>query len=252
MRRRFLQTYKKGGENLTLVSLEDNNEIYLNVLVGIAVGEVEMRVNGDSKWEPNGTVILNKGDFIEYRGTISKIGAGSNRMGTFMISKKVDLYGDCTSILKDRILFSSSLAHLFENTPVVNVHSTFLPATALAVGCYEYMFNGCTSLTTAPELPATTLAELCYWGMFNGCTSLTVAPELPATTLIRECYSDMFEGCKKLNYIKMLATDISAYNCLYSWVNKVSSTGTFVKNKNATWNVTGTSGIPSGWNIQYA
>ena len=34
------------------------------------------------------------------------------------------------------------------------------------------MFKCCTSLTTAPVLPATTLAEGCYQGMFEGCTSL--------------------------------------------------------------------------------
>ncbi len=35
------------------------------------------------------------------------------------------------------------------------------------------MFSGCTSLTKAPELPATTLAEGCYQKMFNKCTKLS-------------------------------------------------------------------------------
>jgi hypothetical protein len=48
----------------------------------------------------------------------------------------------------------------------------------------------------------------------------------------------------------MLATDISAGFCLYDWVKGVASSGTFVKNKNATWNVTGVNGVPSGWTIQ--
>jgi hypothetical protein len=75
------------------------------------------------------------------------------------------------------------------------------------------------------------------------------APELPATTLAQGCYQSMFNGCTKLNYIKMLATDISASYCLYNWVKDVASTGTFVKNKDATWNVTGAHGIPSGWTV---
>ena len=33
------------------------------------------------------------------------------------------------------------------------------------------------------------------------------------------------------------------------WVDGVASSGTFVKNKNATWNVTGYDGIPSGWAV---
>ena len=124
-----------------------------------------------------------------------------------------------------------------------------LPATTLAGGCYAYMFYGCTGLTTASELPATTLANRCCELMFYGCTSLTTAPELPATMLTDYCYYCMFRGCKKLKYIKMLATDISASSCLSEWVAAVSSTGTFVKNKNATWDVTGSSGIPTGWTV---
>jgi hypothetical protein len=32
--------------------------------------------------------------------------------------------------------------------------------------------------------------------MFNGCSSLTQAPELPATTLANYCYNYMFGNCK--------------------------------------------------------
>jgi hypothetical protein len=41
----------------------------------------------------------------------------------------------------------------------------------------------------------------------------------------------MFWGCGKLNKITMLATDISATDCLKNWVKYVSSNGTFIKNK---------------------
>ena len=124
-----------------------------------------------------------------------------------------------------------------------------LPATTLASSCYYWMFYNCTSLTNAPELPATTLASSCYYDMFRGCSSLVTAPELPATTLANYCYYDMFRECSKLKYIKMLATDISATSCLSSWVDGVSSTGTFVKHSNMTSLPTGTSGIPSGWTV---
>ena len=123
-----------------------------------------------------------------------------------------------------------------------------LPATTLVSGCYQNMFYGCTSLTTAPELPATTLADSCYYMMFDGCTSLTTAPELPATTLADSCYRYMFSGCSNLNYIKCLATDISASNCTNNWVSGVVKTGTFVKASGISWS-TGTSGIPSGWEV---
>ena len=127
-----------------------------------------------------------------------------------------------------------------------------LPATTLAVCCYRFMFVNCTSLTTAPAvLPATVLTSNCYEAMFHGCSSLTTAPELPATTLYEYCYSYMFINCIKLNYIKMLATDISAEGCLMIWVTNVSPTGTFVKHPDA--NIpTGDDGIPSGWTVETA
>ena len=114
------------------------------------------------------------------------------------------------------------------------------------------MFNGCTSLTTAPELPATTLAESCYSSMFIDCTSLTTVPELPATTLANDCYHSMFYGCSNLNYIKAMFTTTPSTTYTTNWVSGVSSTGTFVKNSAASWNVSGIHGIPSGWTVQTA
>lgn len=81
------------------------------------------------------------------------------------------------------------------------------------------------------------------------CTSLTTAPELPATTLASFCYFNMFSRCSKLNSITMLATDISASNCLNEWVSGVASTGTFTKAAEMTTLPTGTSGIPEGWTV---
>ena len=60
------------------------------------------------------------------------------------------------------------------------------------------MFEGCTSLTQAPELPATDLEESCYQSMFQVCANLAEAPELPATTLAERCHYATFSGCTKL------------------------------------------------------
>ena len=121
-----------------------------------------------------------------------------------------------------------------------------------SVYCFGQLFYGCTSLTTAPVLPATTLANACYSQMFEGCTSLTASPELHATTLAEYCYQYMFRNCSSLNHIKMMANDISATSCLQLWVRDVAASGTFVKNSAAQWDVSGNSGVPSGWTIEYA
>jgi len=98
-----------------------------------------------------------------------------------------------------------------------------LPATTLANSCYLWMFSNCTSLTTAPALPATTLAQSCYSSMFNGCTSLTAAPELPATTLASTCYSGMFLRCTSLVTPPALPATTLAQGCYRSMFNSCTS-----------------------------
>lgn len=88
-----------------------------------------------------------------------------------------------------------------------------LPATTLANGCYTNMFRECTSLTTAPDLPATTLADYCYSAMFQGCSSLTTAPALPATTLASSCYFSMFYNCSSLTTAPALPATTLPANC---------------------------------------
>ena len=163
-----------------------------------------------------------------------------------------NMFHGCTSLttapeLPVTTLEKNCYAYMFQGCTGLT-SAPELPATTLADGCYYEMFEGCTRLTTAPVLPATTLVTYCYYSMFQGCTSLTTAPELPATTLASWCYYYMFAGCTNLNYIKCLATDISAAYCTDSWVYKVASSGRFVKNSAASW-TRGNDGIPTGWTV---
>jgi hypothetical protein len=59
----------------------------------------------------------------------------------------------------------------------------------------------------------------------------------------------MFSGCTSLNYIKCLATDISASDCTTIWVRNVAATGTFVKDSTMSDWETGNSGIPTDWEV---
>ena len=99
-------------------------------------------------------------------------------------------------------------------------------------------------------LPATTLKDGCYQDMFYGCKGIERAPELPALTLVKECYKEMFYDCSKLNYVKSLATDISATDCTKDWLVKA---GTEAASKKAVvdsetpWVIDNDSGIPVGW-----
>lgn len=171
-----------------------------------------------------------------------------------------EMFYACTSLTNVPNLPATTLAGwcyyfmFYACRSLTTVPSNLLPVTNLtgAYGCYSYMFADCSSLTAAPYLPATTVEDSCYTRMFRGCTSLTTAPVLPATTLVQWCYGGMFNGCTSLNYIKCLATDISASNCTADWVYNVASSGTFVKASSMSSWSSGVSGIPSGWSVQNA
>ena len=164
------------------------------------------------------------------------------------------MFANCTKLtsapdLHAKRLESNCYNYMFEGCTSLT-SAPELPATYLVRECYHSMFNGCTSLTSAPILPATTLDWGCYSEMFQGCTSLTSAPELPAKELIRNCYQLMFKDCSKLRYVKALFTTSPSEETTKDWLSGVAASGTFVKSKNATWNVTGVHGIPKGWKIE--
>ena len=101
------------------------------------------------------------------------------------------------------------------------------------------------------DLEQTTLAKYCYTRMFDGCTGLTSAPELPATTLKARCYRAMFRNCKNISIIKVHFTlwDISpGPGKTNGWVDGVSPTGTFYK-PSALPEEYGTGKIPTGWTV---
>ena len=231
------------------------------------------------------TIIVNSGDKVQFRGNNTQYATSESNYNSFSGSTALfKAKGNIMSLIygddfKNKLTISSTytFTSLFRNcTKLVSAENLILPATTLAENCYQYMFSGCTSLTTAPELPATTLATYCYsnmfdgctslttapelpartlashcyYNMFMGCTSLTTAPELPATTLATYCYSNMFDGCTSLNYIKCLATDISATNCTSNWVDGVAATGTFIKSPDMSRWIESSDGIPTGWTVE--
>ncbi len=262
------------------ITTRENNLTYL-----------EYSLDSGSTWLPmtsSKTPIVQAGNKIQFRNYM--LSNPNSGVGVFSSSGKYSVEGNIMSLLyaegfEDKTLLSGSTNNfiwLFRNsTNLVSAENFVLPATTLANFCYFQMFQGCTSLTTAPStLPATTLADYCYYGMFQGCTSLTTvpsnmlpattlatwcygnmfygctslttAPSLPATTLAYSCYYQMFQGCTNLNYIKCLATDISANSCTSYWVNGVAASGTFIKATSMTSWTTGANGIPSGWTITNA
>lgn len=222
--------------------------------INVESGDKVLLCGKNSSYE-NNTFSASTASF-NIKGNIMSLIGGHNFETATTITSMYTFYGlfERTKILsaENLILPSTTNRGCYMNMFYFSSLTTApeLPATTLDDWCYVGMFQGCTGLTTAPVLPATTLAIGCYSAMFYGCTGLTRAPELPATTLVDYCYGEMFLGCTNLNYIKCLATYISATNCTADWVKYITTSGTFVKASNVTW-PTGMSGIPTGWTVQF-
>lgn len=110
-----------------------------------------------------------------------------------------------------------SLYGMYENTDLTTLPT--LPLTSnLGYGCYSMMFNGCSGLTTTPDLPATQLADECYAYMFQGCSGLVNASVLPATQLKEGCYRGMFKNCTSLKRAALPAVNLKTdcYNEMFN------------------------------------
>lgn len=279
LRRRYMMNNKKSNNYLTL---EVRDLVGLNATISFS-NECEYYIDG--VWSTlavgESITVNNK---IQFRGNLTP--TTDNGIGTFTITRaNVVLSGNCMSMLfgddadKHDSLegYNYAFRNLFKGCKyLVEVDKGVLPATTLSKHCYSYMFYNCTKLTNTPDLPAINLADQCYsymfynctslvkavdilpamtmktqcyHNMFRNCTALTTAPELPALELISNCYYAMFNKCTSLNYIKAMFLTTPSSTTTSGWVSSVSTSGTFVKNKNATWDVVGDNGIPAGWTV---
>ena len=243
---------------LTFVPLEDSTFSFSKRGTG---DDIEYSIDGGA-WTSlasgANTPTVGAGHNIRWRAelTPNSTTTGSQGIGTFSATGLYDAMGNTMSLLYgDNYIGQITLTRTYtfyklwsNDTHIYRADRMVLPATTIVARCYQNLFENCTALTTAPALPATTLYKFCYAYMFRDCKSLTKSPILPASVLGETCYSNMFERCSALIHITCLATDRSASNPNYRWVNGVASTGTFVKDANTTW-PSGSSGIPDGWTV---
>ena len=242
----------------TIVSEDDNNTItlkntgYTNSSTSSTSYWYSVRIsastdNGNT-WSGFATSInsvrtlgtINKGQKMLFKGNISKFANTFSVYHYFDNTGRIKVEGNILSLfysdnfLSYDILPSIStkeqnrtqqLASIFRNNSnLISAENLIIKPTTLPKNCCAYMFNGCTSLTTAPELPATTLQTSSYSFMFNGCTSL--------------------------NSITCLATDISASLSTINWVDNVAANGTFTKNASMNSWTSGANGIPENWTVE--
>ena len=251
IRRRFITKSKINIEDYcTVVALEDGWTVRMETKAYYSIDGFKWELVLARSYTPP----IKMGQTISFCAVDENVSFSTSYLDSAL--QKCELKGNIMSLIfgydaknKNELLPSMFSRKFAGWKGLVSVNSNFLPFTTLADYCYYSMFSGCTSLVNAPELPATTLASYCYNSMFSDCTSLVTAPELPATTLVNNCYGRMFIQCTNLNYIKALFTTGPSSIYTQYWVSYVPSTGTFVKNPEATWEVYGVNGIPDGWKV---
>ena len=202
---------------LTFVAKEDGTFKFSGNSINYSVNDGETWTTLESGIDSPTVQVGNK---IMFKATLAP--TTSSGIGTFSSTSKFAVQGNVMSLLygdnfigkKDLTGNNYTFRYLFKGcTGLTNTKNLCLPATTLANNCYDSMFQGCKSLTNAPELPATALTYKCYQAMFYGCTALTVAPKLPATTLTNCCYQAMFSGCTALTIAPTLPAITLADYC---------------------------------------
>lgn len=217
---------------------------------------------GTIRWSHNQTVLSDIGNkTIEYRknkGTWTSITASTGGVSFNVATGDiVEFRGNnvaYSSLPLSYNTFSGSTAQFeaYGNVMSLISGSGFETLSALTEQyALNRLFAG-TKITSAKNLilPSLTLPYHVYTSMFENCSMMTTAPVLPAPTLSNSCYDEMFKNCSSLNYIKCLATNISATNCTYNWVTGVAPTGTFVEATGMSGWSAGNSGIPNGWTVE--
>lgn len=208
-----------------------------------------------------GTLIttLSKGQKLYIKGKAVNYATSSYNC-QFAASGDYVVMGNIMSLIYEDDFFGKELSssneyafsYLFkDSTTLVSAKDLILPKKTCA-RCYRYMFRGCSNLVVGVKTPATTLSEACYYGMYYNCRKLISIGELHASTLTQSCYGYMFYGCSSLRYIYCTASNISATQCTYAWVDGIAANGIFIKAQNiseATWGKN-VSGIPSGWTVK--
>lgn len=233
---------------------------------------VQYSLDSGTTWVPlannTATPTLQSGDKIMWKATITpSLSTGIGTFGYQSNAFSVEgnpmslLYGDNFVGVTDLTGKKGAFIELFRNASgLTSAWNMSIPSTNIPQQACFAMFQNCVNMTLPPAiLPATSLGYDCYAKMFQGCTSLRSAPELPAETLGSQSYRMMFYLCSSLNYVKCLAKNIyetSQYGQkLYNnedWLYGVAATGTFVKAATMTEWPTGQTGIPSGWTVEDA
>ena len=233
----------------------DNGKITISFKGGVTLSsDIHYTVNGGEEQtiskstEGSYEINLYKGNMVQFYSTNSALSSGGASARGFTRAVADDAKYINIQTTMNTVIFGNVMSLVKGKDNLASVDA--IEANKAFYG----LFAGANQLVNDQHrniaLPATTLKDGCYQDMFYGCKGIERAPELPALTLVKECYKEMFYDCSKLNYVKSLATDISATDCAKDWLGKAGTEAASKKvvvDSETPWVIDNDSGIPVGW-----
>lgn len=143
-------------------------------------------------------------------------GSNNNALeGTFKNMTNLDIHPARPLLLSATTLANYCYQQMFAGSSITRApefnNETGAFATDIPTQACDRMFQGCTSLSAAPELPANgTIASKGYYGMFDGCTAMATPPSRLAVTPSGGTahFQIMFQNCTSLLYASEMTTDV--------------------------------------------
>ena len=187
--------------------------------------DMQYSVDDGETWRSLGdkdTVRLeNEGDKVYLRGTNPDgFSHSASDKTCFGMSGKIAASGDVLCLIGgDDAPKEIPCAYCFESLFAGCESLTTAPeisAIALELACYKNMFSHCSNLKNMPQLPSLSLKPECYASMFSHCSSLTETFDLPASMVRELCYANMFEECTSLVRAPELMTSLRSEGCFYA------------------------------------
>ena len=201
-------------------------------------GIIYYKINNETEWHQLDSSNSTKRSFSVNAGDVVHIGGdnytGTNADNQMGYSPGFTVSEGCTFWITGNIL------------SLVNKENFSSLTELTAPGQFNMLFYNCTGLLLVKNLYLpTNTTPYCYNYMFNGCSSLIGSIELPATLTTANCYCSMFRNTQ-ISDITVRATNIAS-NAFNSWLDSNTISDGVIRKSAALELPTGASGVPEGW-----
>ena len=229
----------------TNIQYKIDNGSWIDLLAGeeVTVGYNDPRTPGGVKEK----------QIIYWRKSVDIGNYNNNGVGTFTSKEYVYNAESAAEAEEDKYEYSGNAGKFvaYDNILSIIYGENFEDKTAYINYAFKDLFKNCSGLTNASGISLQAdLAIGCFQSMFENCTSMTESPVLSASKFKNNCYSRMFNGCTNLSKVTCLASDplnIFYVNATTDWLENVANSGEFIQKSGYSLWGTGNSGIPNGW-----